>query len=172
MKVFYILILLFVCPYIVGAQSICFKLDSAECYRIPWQVKSVINIHKNELIRGETFSNLLIKETVKDKKALEYLTEVNLENASLLNETMKKIDAIDARAVIVIHYSNKLSDTIVFNSRAGYFYRDKLYLANTKLLLWLMEYLPLSQSNTEFLKEEDVSKLKKEHRFMTETIRE
>ena len=176
MKCLYLLLSLLISPFVIKAQSICFELDSVECYRIPWQVKSVTDIHKNELIHEEFFSKLFsemhVKETVKNKRALEYFAVINLADTSLLNKATIKVDDIDARAVMIIHYSNKLSDTIVFNGRAGYFFRENLYLANTKLLLWLIEYLPLSESNAEFLKKEDISNLKKEHGFMMETIRE
>ena len=150
----------------VNAQEVSLKLDSIECYRVPWHITSVRSIHKNEIISGESFSLWHVKNVVKDKQALEYLKETNFVDTSRVLSSNKSIDDVDARAVIVLNYNNGSKDTIVFNGRSSYCYGSKVYLSNIKLLLWLQEYNPLLDSKSEFIKTESVPDLKEKLRFM------
>ncbi len=148
------------------AQEICLKLDSIECYRIPWQLKSNTHIHKNEIISGESFSSLRVYNIVKDKQALEYFATTNFIDTSKVLSYNQSVKDIDARAVIVIYYSSGARDTIVFNGSASYYYSNKVYLSNIKILLWLQEYSPLANPKTELIKAENINKLKEEYNFM------
>lgn len=163
----YLTILMLVCiSNFSNAQEISLKLDDIECYRIPWQLKSGTNIHKNEIISKESFPKWRVKNVVRDEQALQYFVEINLIDTSKVLSLNESIDDIDARAVIVLKYNNGSKDTIVFNGSSSYWYGGTVYLSNIKLLLWIQEYNPLADPKSEFIKSEDVSKLKEKHNFM------
>lgn len=161
-----ILIFVFIISF-SNAQEICLQLDSIECYRVPWQLKSNTNIYKNEIIFEEQFSLYRVKKVVKDRQALKYFIEVNFIDTSKVLSLNKSVDEIDARAVIILHYNSGKQDTIVFNVNSSYHFGNKVYFSNIKLLLWLIEYNPLSDPKSEFIKSEDLDKFKEKYDFMT-----
>lgn len=169
---FYFLTICFILISILSySQTICFKIDSITCYRIPWQIKSPTDIHENELIRGEeSISRWRDHKTIIDKTPLNFFSEINLADTNILLNTKQQDYFMDARAVIILYLSNGSTDTIVFNSSAGYSFSNKIYLANTKLLLWLMEYIPLHERHFEFFGPKEANQMKKEENFMVETI--
>jgi hypothetical protein len=152
----------------LNAQEVCFKIDSVECYRIPWQLKSVVPIHKNEIILEKTLSVWRSKNIIKDNQALFFLSQINFADSTKILNRNKNIGDFNARAVLIIHYNNNLKDTIVFNGTASYHYGRNVYLSNVKFLLWLYEYNPLIDSKNDFIKEEEVARLREENNYMLE----
>lgn len=163
-----IIVLFLFITFFAKPQEICFKINSIECYRIPWQLKSNRNIHANELINGVSFSSWISKTTVFDKQALDYFIKSNFTDTSKVLNFNKPIEDIDTRAVIIIKYDNGFKDTLVFNGSSSYYYRGIVYLANIKILLWLMEYVPLIDTQSDFIKEENIENLRIEHEYMLE----
>lgn|SRR5690554_2544846 len=150
------------------SQEICLKLDSIECYRIPWHLKSNFDIYKNEIILGESFSKWQVKNIITDKKALDYFLETNFIDTSKILVSKKSPNDIDARAVLILNYSNGLKDTLIFNGNSSYYYRQKVYLSNIKILMWLVQYNPLADPNKEFINPKDISTLRQKYNFMIE----
>jgi len=153
-------------PICSKSQEICFKIDSVEIYRIPWQLKSNMNIHKNEIISSDEFSFWRTQSVIREKQALQYFTEVDIDDTSKVLYSNKTSDDIDARAVIVIHFNHSLKDTIIFNVNSSYFYNSKVYGSNIKLLLWLIEYNSLENKNSDFIKEDELENLKIKYNYM------
>ena len=150
------------------SQEICLKLDSVECYRVPWHIKSNFNIHNNEIIYGESFSNWRVENTIIDKQALHYFVKTNFVDTSRILIYEASPDEIDARAVLILHYGNGLKDTLIFNGNTSYYYGQNVYVSNIKLLLWLIRYNPLEDPSSEFLNPKDVNKLCQRYNFMIE----
>ena len=149
-----------------NSQEICLKIDSIECYRIPWNLKSNFNIYKDEIILEESFSKWRVKNVITNKQALHFFIEANFMDTSKVLRINKSYSDIDARALLILNYNNGLKDTIIFNGNSSYHYGHIVYLSNVKLLLWLIQYNPLPDPNREFIKPEDVNKLRQEYNFM------
>lgn len=164
-----IMLILICTPCLSIAQQICFLIDSVEVYRIPWRTTSNFNIHKNEIIHSEVFSTSRSEHIIKDTSALKHFAEAKITSESRVLSFNENVDNIDARAVLVIHYSNIVNDTIVLNRLSSYFYRNRVYTSNLKLLIWLAEYNPLHNPNSDFFKENEIEQLKEKHNYMIDS---
>jgi hypothetical protein len=141
------LALLLFCVDLFGQENA--SIDSIICARIPWNIKTDIPVHFNELQRKNAFPRFSAFRVVKDSLAVRQLLKIIDTQSAKAALIGCSIHDVDARAVLKVFRNNKF-ETIVFDYYGRYCYRNQLFKTNIEVLTWLYQCNPLEDQTMDF----------------------
>lgn len=154
------------------AQSEYCSMDSIECFFIPLNIKTIYNVNHNEIISGNKFKEIAVtKSKILNEDNLNSFSLMELDDSSqvFVDRSISSADDVDARIVLLLR-SNNMVDTLVVDPTGFYFFKNRFFKPNIKLMLWINEY----GSNTthyQIFNDSLSNELKIKYDFLVNTIK-
>lgn len=161
---FFVFVLSITCAM---SQNICLKLDSVKFTYIPFRIKTVYSVEKNEILQGRTLNNYRKMKLITDSQELSALSSIVLNGS---NDRFTKVneDEIDFRGVLIYYLEGGLTDTLALDKLRGYTKNRNYYKQNYKLMLWINEYAYYSIDR--IYTKQGSTVLKQKYNFLIETL--